>query len=313
MSVVLWNPNAGGKVARNVRAPSEDDLRAVLDAHGIDARIVATESEEHAVASVHEAIAAGEKTIIAAGGDGTIELIATQLLGKLDVALGILPLGSVMNFARMVGVPRDLEQAAEIIAARRTRLIDVGEANGTTFYETASVGLNAALFGMAAHFEDGDYGSPIKALAIAFRYRPARMTVELDSETVSTRALMVAVSNGGYMGVAMNIAPDARLDDGRFDVRVYRHYSKLELLRHLAAIAFGRRAYSPHFSAYRSANVKITSSSALPTRADSSDLGTTPLECVCRHAVLSVIVGPEFADKVPAGQSPANDQSTRTQ
>jgi diacylglycerol kinase (ATP) len=107
---------------------------------------------------------------------------------------------------------------------------------------------------------------------------------------------MVTVSNGAYMGMGLTVAPEARLDDGRFDVRVFRHFSKLELIRHLAGIAFGRRRYTPHASTYRSSKVKITSRHPLPARADSHDLGTTPLECVSRHAALRVIVGPDFAD-----------------
>ena len=245
MSVVIWNPNAGQKLRGARSALTEESLRELLDRHGIQARIVATQSEEDAKRAVREALAAAHSTIIAAG---------------------------------------------------LTRLIDVGEANGVPFYETASVGLNAAMFATAQHFEDGDYGSPIKVLAVAFRYQPARMVIELDDETVTTRALMVTISNGAYMGVAMTVAPEARLDDGHFDVRVFRRFSKLELLRHLASIAFGRRRYSPNVSTYRSAQVRVTSHRPLPIRADSHDLGTTPLECVSRHAVLRVVVGPEFAD-----------------
>lgn len=296
MTVVVWNPNAGRKVRAPGIGTSEDDLRSLFERHRIDAEIVATESGEHAIQAVRDAVSRGVTRIAVAGGDGTFGQIAAELVGKTDVAVGILPLGSVMNVARMVGVPRDLDGAAEVIAAGRTRLIDVGEANGQTFFETASVGMNAAMFTAAQHFEDGDWGSPVRALAVALRYRPAHMFVELDDQTVQTRALMVTISNGAYMGVAMTVAPDARLDDGRFDVRIFRHYSKFELLRHLASIAFGRRRYVPHVSTYRSARVSVKSHSLLPIRADSHDLGTTPLECRSRHAALRVIVGPDFAD-----------------
>lgn len=296
MSVVIWNANAGQKLGAAAAGLDENMLRELLDRHGIQARIVATESADHARRSVHEALSAGHQMIIAAGGDGTIGQVANELIGRTDVALGMIPLGSVMNVPRMVGVPRDVEQAIQIIAQGRTRLIDVGEANGVTFYETASVGMNAAMFKAAQHFEDGDFGSPLRALRVAFRYSPARMVVELDDQVLTTRALMVTISNGAYMGVAMAVAPDARLDDGRFDVRVFRRFSKFELLRHLAAIAFGRRRYTPHASTYRSARVRITSRSPLPCRADSHDLGTTPLECRSRHAALRVVVGPDFAD-----------------
>ena len=293
--VVIFNSNAGGKVRGPTGGTSEEQLRETLGRHGIDARLVPTDSEDSAKRAVRDAVEGGADTILAAGGDGTVGLVATELLGNTDVTLGILPLGSVMNVARMLGIARDIDQAAAAIAAGRTKLIDVGEANEVIFYETASVGLNAAMFSTAQHFEDGDYGSPFKVLWTAFRYRPARMTVQLDDESINTRALMVTVSNGAYTGVAMTVAPDARLDDGRFDVRVFRHFSKLELLRHLASIAFGRRKYSPHVSTYRSTKVRITSRHPLPARADSHDLGTTPLECVAHHAALRVIVGPDYA------------------
>jgi diacylglycerol kinase (ATP) len=156
------------------------------------------------------------------------------------------------------------------------------------------------MFAAAQHFEDGDYGSPFRVMGIALGYSPARMVIELDDQTVTTRALMVTIANGAYMGVAMTVAPDARLDDGRFDVRVFRGFSKFELLRHLASIAFGRRRFSPNVSTYRSARVRVKSRKPLPCRADSHDLGTTPLECVSRHAALRVIVGPDFAN----GQAP---------
>ena len=296
MSVVIWNPNAGQKMRAGGQPLTEQTLRELLDRHGILGRIVATESADDASRAVREAIAAGHTRIIAAGGDGTIGQAAGELLGRTDVALGMIPLGSVMNVPRMVGIPRDLEEAVRIIAEGRTRLIDVGDANGVTFYETASVGMNAAMFKAAQHFEDGDYGTPVRVLGVALRYRPARMVVELDDQVLTTRALMVTISNGAYMGVAMTVAPDARLDDGRFDVRVFRHFSKFELLRHLASIAFGRRRFIPHVSTYRSARVRVTSRRPLPCRADSHDLGTTPLECRSRHAALRVIVGPDFAD-----------------
>jgi diacylglycerol kinase (ATP) len=100
---------------------------------------------------------------------------------------------------------------------------------------------------------------------------------------------MAVIANGPYTGAGMTVAPDARIDDGRFDVRVFRGFSKPELLRHLASIAFGRRRYTPHVSTFRAAAVRVTSAHPLPTRADSHDLGTTPLEVRIRPGVLRVV------------------------
>lgn len=303
---VIWNATAGQKV-RGPRAPTgPEQLEEVLTAVGIESRIISTQSPEDGDNAVREAVDRGEKLIVAAGGDGTIGQIATQLLGT-DVALGILPLGSVMNIARMLAVPRELPAAAEVIAARREATIDVGVANGQIFFESASVGIQAAVFRHTQQFENGDWGSVFRAAYEAFRYAPVGMDLLLDNdERVATRALMVTISNAPFAGVGMTVAPDARLNDGLFDVRVFRHFSKWELFRHLAAIAFGRRRYSAHVKTYRSAKVTVVGRRPLPARADSHDLGTTPLECHMKPRSLHVLVGPDFVDGRPAATPEAN-------
>jgi diacylglycerol kinase family enzyme len=118
------------------------------------------------------------------------------------------------------------------------------------------------------------------------------MQIDLDTGQVETRALMVVVANGPYIGAGMTVAPGARLDDGKFDVRVFRHLSKPKLLRHLASIAFGRYRYAPEVETYRSRFVRIDGVHPLPARADARDLGTTPIELSVRPAALAVVVPP---------------------
>ena len=94
----------------------------------------------------------------------------------------MLPLGSVMNVARMLGVPRDLAAAAAVIASGREATIDLGEANGEVFFEDASVGIQAAVFRHADEWARGDLGSIFRAIQAAFRYRPRRLELVLDGE-----------------------------------------------------------------------------------------------------------------------------------
>jgi diacylglycerol kinase family enzyme len=159
--------------------------------------------------------------------------------------------------------------------------------------------MNAAMFREAQRFDRGDYLSVLRTIWVAIRYRPARMQIELDDRRLRTRALMVTVSNGPYTGAGMTVAPDARIDDGALDVCVFRHFSKLELLTHLATIAFGRRKYSPHVRMYRSRRVRITSATPLPCRADSNDLGMTPVEFVTKPRALRVVVAADGDGDVP--------------
>ena len=298
---VIWNPRSGQKGGFPTNLVTREQLLDVLARHGLGDDLAETQSSEEAKQLTRAAVRDGYDIVIGAGGDGTIGTIAAELLFQ-PTALGILPLGSVMNIARMLGVPRDIEAAAELIATGSARAIDTGEAKGVPFFESGSVGMNAAMFREAQRFDRGDWLSILRTIWVAIRYRPARMEIKLDEGIVLTRALMVTVSNGPYTGVAMTVAPDARLDDGRFDVRVFRRFSKMQLLRHLASIAFGRRRYSPEVATYRSSRVRIASRHPLPCRADSKDLGTTPVEFVTRAASLRVIAPPEGT----AGQSDAD-------
>jgi diacylglycerol kinase family enzyme len=222
---VIRNTSAGSKGGIPVTSVAPEALRAVLARHGLGDDVVETRDEAEAAAIVRAAIDEGIEVIVAAGGDGTVALVANEVLGS-DASLGILPLGSVMNVARSLHIPRDVDTAAAILAGGRTTRIDIGDAAGTTFYGGASVGLNAAIFREADHFDDPDWLSIVRTIWVAIRYRPARMVLQLDDRLVRTRALMVAVSNGPYTGAGMTVAPDARLNDGRFDVRVFRGFSK---------------------------------------------------------------------------------------
>ena len=286
---VIYNPSAGFKAGLPTNRASADEIRELMARYGLGDELVATESEEDAAGAAREAARAGYDVVVAAGGDGTAGTVACEILGG-QTALGILPLGSVMNIARMLEIPRDLEAAAAIIAGGETHIIDVGEAKGTIFFEAASVGMNAAIFREAQRFDAGEYRSFFTGLWVAMRYHPARMRIELDDGMVRTRALMVTVANGPYTGIGFTVAPSARLDDGKFDVRVFQRFSRWELVRHFGAIAFGRRRYSPKVRTYRSARVRIESVHPLPCRADHHDLGTTPVDFVVRKAALRVVV-----------------------
>ena len=289
---VLVNASAGSKGGIPTNAATRDDIEAALDHVGVAAEVISSDSEDHARRLASDAVRAGYGTVVAAGGDGTIGLVASEVLGS-STALGILPGGSIMNIPRMLGIPRDLAAAATVLACGVERTIDVGEAQGEPFFEAASVGMNAAMFREAQRFDSGDHLSIARAIWVAFRYRPARMELSLDGRTVRTRALAVTVANGPYTGAGMTVAPGARLDDGRFDVVVFEHFSKRELLRHFASIAFGRRRYVPHLSTHRSAVVRIDSTHPLPARADSRDLGVTPVEFRVVPAALRVVVPPD--------------------
>lgn len=297
---VLFNPNSGSKGGLSTNSIGEAEVRAAMSQAGLGDELLLTSSEEDAIRLTREAADAGYDVVAAAGGDGTVGTVARELLGR-DTALGVLPLGSVMNIGRMLELPRELDEAARIIATGRVRPIDVGTAKGRIFFEGGSVGLNAAVFREAQEVDAGHYTALFAALWTLLRYRPSRMIIHLDDRVLTTRALAVTVANGPYTGLGFTVAPNAILDDGRFDVLVFSRFSRTELIRHFRAIAFGGRQFSPKVRSYRSARVQIDGVHPLPCRADAEDLGETPVTYEVKPGVLRVVTP---AHDAAAGHSP---------
>lgn len=302
-TIVIWNPQAGSKAGFSTNNDqSEAQLRAILDRAGLTYRLRATSSAAEATALAREARDAGIPLVVAAGGDGTVRAIARQLIGAEHTALGILPLGSVMNVARALDIPRDLDRAAAVIARRNVAAIDVALANGDPFLEAATVGLHAAVFEQGSRFDRGDMLALARAAWVAVRYRPSRMTIHLDTGVVRTSALAVFVANGPFAGLGFPVAPDARIEDGKLDVRVFERFSRLALLVHFWHIAAGRHGFEARVATYRSRTVRIEAASALPARADGERLGNTPVEFSIRPAALRVVRGEPGEADAPAGE-----------
>jgi diacylglycerol kinase (ATP) len=286
---VVWNPTAGRKGGLPTNYSSRPLLLGLLRRHGLGNELIETGSATEAVEVTLDATERGYDVVVAAGGDGTIGLVGRQLLGS-GTALGILPLGSVMNIPRMLGVPRNVEDAARILSDGHVRSIDVGQVGDNIFYEAGSVGMHAAATRELPMVDRGDYGAIIRSIAAVFRYRASEMRIELDGDrSIETKALLIAVANGPFMGPGATIAPEASLDDGLFDVRVFLNYTKGELVRYLASIAFGRRAPEQRSMTKRARRVRVTSGRPLPVRADAQDIGTTPVVFEIRPRVLKVV------------------------
>jgi diacylglycerol kinase (ATP) len=296
--LVIWNPAAGSKAGVRTNVTSEGALRQTMRRAGLGDDLFVSPNAEATRRRVREAVASGFDVIVAAGGDGTAGLVAETVIGT-STALGILPLGSAMNIGRSIGIPRDLEAAARILADGEIAEVDVGRAPDGPFFEMASVGINAAVLSEAHKLAEGAYDSLLGMLKAIVTYRPATMTIEMDSETIETGALMIVVANAPFTGAGLALAPEARLDDGRFDIAVYRHFSRWELTRHVVAIIAGRRRYSPKVRTFRSARVRITAHRPLPVRADARSLGATPVELEVVPRALRVVV-PRRRTRAPA-------------
>jgi diacylglycerol kinase family enzyme len=208
-----------------------------------------------------------------------------------QTTLGVMPLGSVMNMARTLGIERDLNQAAQTIHDGRLLEMDVGEINGRYFLEYGGVGIDAALYPLTHALDHGEWGSVWTMLKVVFRYRPLKMTLSIDGETSQVLALMIVVANTPYFG-PVELTPEAKIDDRQFDVKVFDRFSRTELLFYAAAIARGRRPYSAKVRRLRGRTVAVSSSRPLPAHADIQPIGETPVTFRLVPHALRVLANP---------------------
>ena len=218
----IVNPISGAGATRDASTARAALLRERFRAANVEGEVHVTERCGHASELADQALGRGVHTVLAWGGDGTINEVASVLAGT-DAALGIVPSGSGNGFARALQLPRTPAAAIDGALLGVERLIDVGVLNGRLFFNIAGIGLDARIAERFNACEQGKRGmGPYVRIGLreAFRYRPDPMDIDLDGERVVSRALLVAFANGGEYGNRACIAPHARVDDGRLEAVV---------------------------------------------------------------------------------------------
>jgi YegS/Rv2252/BmrU family lipid kinase len=272
------------------------DVQAALRTEGIPFESWQTEGPGHATALAQRAVLEGYRVVIAAGGDGTLHEVAHGLTNT-DVVLAPLPLGSIMNLARALWVPRDLHGAARTIKAGRVLAIDISRVGTHDFLEAAGVGVGA---GLLAYFNKLDRSGVSldearKALQFLEQVGTPEVCVEFEGGRIEAKTQAVNIANGPYIGAAVAVAPEARLDDGLLDVTIVDHASLPRLLMHIAWRAGGRSAHAaPDMQIVRTPWARVSVAQGerpLPLHADGDAVGETPATFEVVPAALRVIVG----------------------
>ncbi len=294
--VLIVNPHAGQKLGVSVNWGSAQAVTAALEAAGLTCDVWPTRYAGHATELARQAVREGATLVVAAGGDGTLVEVAVALAGT-ETVLGIMPLGSVMNTARSLCVPRDLGAAARTLVEGRVLAMDLGRVHGRLYLEAGGVGLVAGLFG---YFDRLDSGAPrVGTLRAVLRFvrglGSPRLIVEVDGQRRLVRSPMVTVSNGPFVGAAYAIAPEARIDDGLLDVGHLSARRPAE--RPGAPGADGRR--TPHRAGRRTrtrcgrgaCRSPRSAAGPCPCMPTGQAVGATPATFEIVPAALKVIVG----------------------
>jgi YegS/Rv2252/BmrU family lipid kinase len=227
---VIINPFAGRSTRHKDTRTLADLARRAFDREEVKGEIVFTERAGHARELAADLAGRGVSPIIAWGGDGTVNEVASALAFQRAV-MGIVPTGSGNGLARELGISLRPERAIATAVGGIDRAIDVGQLDGRVFVNLAGVGLDAAVASLFSRLPGRGLLRYVQAtLSTVFGYEVETYTITAGGETFEQRALIVALANGRQYGNGAVIAPRARLDDGLLDLVVVDPRSRLRAL-----------------------------------------------------------------------------------
>lgn len=270
--LLLVNPSAGAGRASRRLPEIEREMRASSLAY----RVVMTTGIGHGCEQARAGAAAGEIPVVVSG-DGLIGKVGGVLAGG-PVPLGVIPGGRGNDLARVVGIPGEPAGAVAVLAAGERRRIDVGEANGKRFLCIASLGFDsdANRFANEAQAVKGPLVYAYAALKALSQWQPARFGVTVDGATRDFRGYSVVVANSAAYGGGMFVAPDARLDDGLFDVVTTGEVSKARFLVNLPKVFKGTHLSEDEVDVVRGASVEVSADRPFAVYADGDHLTDLP-------------------------------------
>ncbi|WP_353197390.1 diacylglycerol kinase family protein [Parapedobacter defluvii] len=214
------NPISGGKKKKGF----EKRAREGLDMGLYDAQFVFTECAGHANQLGKEAVKDGVDLVVAVGGDGTINEIASALNGT-ETALGIIPEGSGNGLALYLGIPLNERAAVRRLNRFETMTIDSGTINGLAFFNMAGIGFDASV---SDRFANDNIRGPIGYLKAVVSeistYKPKRYLLDIDGKILEREAFMISVANSPQYGNNAYVAPQASVTDGVLDVCIIHKF-----------------------------------------------------------------------------------------
>lgn len=278
-TIVIVNPASGRGRARKLTPTIERILRA----SSLDFDLLQSERPWHTAEIAEAAARQGADAIIAAGGDGTVNeaingLMRARTDGFVKSALGVLSIGTGNDFAASLDLPTKLEDVVQAISRNTRRFVDVGLLKGCGFPDgryfgnCVGIGFDAAggVLAEKITWASGLLAYLIAALQNIFIYYQApTLQIKLDTETIHMPTLLVSVMNGKRIGGGFWTAPNARPDDGLFDLCIGKEVSRPRMLTLLPHFLMGTQATQPEIQMKQTRVVKIKATQGvMPIQAD---------------------------------------------
>ncbi len=280
--LVIHNPAANGYKSARLA----DEIRLLSSRIVMRSSAQPGEARKLAENAVHE----GFSTIVAAGGDGTINEVVNGIAGS-QVRFGLLPSGTMNVFASELGLPSGLAECWRVIERGVTRRVDLGKANGNYFVQLAGVGLDAQIVQQTdpeAKRSLGPLSYLMSAAVVAARTPPHLVAIAEGKGQVE--GSFILIGNGRYYGGPFVLFRDAKIDDGLLDVLIFHSLGYFDIIRYLTEILIGKHTELGEVEYFQTPKLSVLSQVDVPFEVDGELAGGVPVIFESAPARLEVLV-----------------------
>jgi YegS/Rv2252/BmrU family lipid kinase len=250
----IINPKAGS--AKNIL--DMDFLRTFFGETDYSLSVKYSEYKKQAILLTRDSIEEGAQTIVACGGDGTINEIASCLVGT-NIKLGIIPIGSGNGLASHLMIPSSIEKAIEVILKNEIISIDVGKINERYFFSNTGMGFDANVIMNYEALKKRTLMGYLKASVKSFnefkKERDVRIAIDKDDNIPNP--FLVFISNSNELGFNISLTPKASLMDGQLDVLIVPELSKMKMLLFGALMLVRKHHWLREIKTYQTKTLQI--------------------------------------------------------
>ncbi|MFC5603843.1 diacylglycerol kinase [Sporosarcina koreensis] len=273
---IIYNPTSGREVFRRHLA----EVLEKLEIAGYETSVHATTGEGDATIAAKNAVERGFDVIIASGGDGTLnEVVAGVSPFEKRPTIGLIPTGTTNDFARALRIPRDIDEAIDIIVRGETIPVDVGLMNDRHFINIAGGGRMTELtYEVPSKLKTvlGQLAYYLKGIEMLPSIHSSNVKIEYDDEVFEGEVMLFLVGLTNSVGGLEKLAPNSSVNDGRFTLLVLKKCNIAEFIRVVSLALRGEHLDDPLVISAQPKKVKITSTEEVLLNLDGEYGGTLP-------------------------------------
>jgi YegS/Rv2252/BmrU family lipid kinase len=274
-------------------------VERLLVEKNIEYQVAFTERPRHAIEIVKEISQKKDvSAVIAIGGDGTVHEVANGLIGS-EIPLGSIPAGSGNDFARGLQIPKQSNKALDKVLYGRKQKMDIVCINDEVIISAAGIGFDgqvAKVTNQATYkkwlnrFGLGKLCYIFSFFKVLFLYRPTEVNIVIDGQEQTFSCVwLIAVANVPFYGGGMKICPNAKFDDGVFDVCIVHGITRWKLVKLFPRVFRGTHIYDRAITTLTGKQLAIMSTSPMITHGDGEIVGETPIQLSIKKEGLYIV------------------------